>query len=1083
LIGCRLGKACLRGRVPLAVALLMLLGTMAVELASGPISYQTAQSSSSRFHGTPTSVDSPKLLSAFGSLPMFFERNLGQTDPSVKFLARGSGYSLFLTSDAAVLTMHHHARKAGRMQTTSEVLRMSLLGANRNARIDGAGELPGRSNYFIGNDPAKWQHDVPHFSRVRYRSVYPGVDLVYYGSGSSLEYDFEVDPGADPEQVELSFEGARGTEISSNGDLVLHLDGGSIRFHAPQVYQYIDGQKRSVSGRFESDGKNGVRFALGAYDRSRMLVIDPLLSYSTYLGGSKDEACSVILGTGTPISGCPAVAVDAALDAYLVGITDSTDFPPQPGVLGSLKGTANIFVTKFNPTANTLLFSTYIGGNGIDYTAGVAVDPGFDVFVAGTTSSTNFPTSSGAFQATPLSTNNHVFVTELDPTGHTLRYSTYLSGNGVDTASGIALDFSGNAYVSGTTTSNEQNSGFPSTLGAFQTASRATHQFFLTKLNPTLSGVDSVPYSTYFGGSTPSSGETLGGGVAVDSSANVYITGGTNFTDLPMLNAEQSLPKVGIDAFVAKISPAAITGTQLIYSTYIGGSGDDIGYGVAVDPSLNAYITGSTTSTDFPAAGTGVFQSGPSGGTDAFLAKFGVPCTGTGCTNTNVPLSYSTYLGGSGEDVGLAIALDNTSSPTNNNQGARIAGWTNSSDFHTFGLAVQGGYGGGSDAFVARIDTTATSPTAQGHYSVYLGGSGNDYGTGIASDLQGASYVAGETNSSDFLTNAPPLGAQYQSLLQGSTDAFLSKLSPLLAFTLTVNASPTTVGVGGQVTFTYTITNAGDFTSGITFTDNLTNGNAASFVSATANTGTNACGQPNGGTVLCNIGTLNAGATATVTIVLTPIAPTPPATKSVTLSNNGFVGVGGSSLASAQTTVNVNDFDIAVAPSSATVAAGVPASYTVTVTPTGSIPASVSLSCSAGLPTGSTCSETTNPIPNLDTGSASSTVLVINTTARVTTTTQWLRGKGPIYAGWLPISGLALMGAGMAKASRKRRALTAMLLVGFFALIFFQPGCGGKSSTTTVTGTPAGTYLVTVSASSGSSNAAVRTKTVTLIVQ
>ena len=1071
----RLGKACSQGKVALAIMIVMAAGLAAligapseVQSTPGPSRLHAVQAPSGEATG-----QIPVALAAFGQLPLIFERNQGQTDPRVNFLARGSGYTLFLAGDQAVLTLRHS-------RTEAAVLRMALHNSKAAPDVTGLEELPGKSNYFIGNDPAQWHRDIPQFSRVRYRDVYPGIDLVYYGRQGRLEYDFNLAAGADPHQVALQFPGKK-LEITPDGDLIIALNEGSVRMHSPRVYQMLDNQERPVQGRFELRGKDEVGFALGAYDHSRELTIDPVLTYSTYFGGSGEEACSTVLQTGTPVSGCPAVAVDTALNAYIAGVTNSTDLPlAGSSYQSTLKGTANAFVAKFNSAANTLLFSTYLGGNGTDYTAGVAVDPGFNVFVAGTTSSSNFPTSTTAFQQTPLSANNHAFLSQLDPNGQNLMYSTYLSGNGIDTASGLALDPSGNAYVTGTTTSSEVETGFPSTLGAYQTSPRASHQFFLAKVNPTLTGTDSVPYSTYFGGSTPSSGQTLGGGVAVDRSSNVYITGGTDFTDLPTLNAFQGTSGGKLDAFLAKLSPGAVTGTQLIYSTYIGGTGDDIGYGVAVDSSSNAYITGSTASNNFPAAGTGVFQNTYGGGTsDAFLVKFGTPCTGSTCTTTDVPLSYSTYIGGSGTDVGLAIALDSTGSPTNNNQGARITGWTSStSDFPVRNNQVQSGFGGGaSDAFAARIDTTATTSNAAGHYATYLGGSGDDYGTSIASDTAGASYVVGETSSVNF----PTKDAIYPTL-NGANDAFLTKLGPVLSFGLTVSASPNPVGVGSQVTFTYTISNTGDFTSGVTFTDTLQDSSTTSFISATSNSGSNACGQPNGGTILCNIGTLNAGATATVTVILAPIAATPPATNPVTLGNSGFVGVAGSSLATAAASVTVNDFDIGVSPASATVPAGVPATYTATVTPTGSIPASVTLSCSAGLPSGATCSETTNPIPNLENGAAS-TVLIINTTARVTTTTEWRHGGRPFYAGWLPVSGLALLGAGIGSASRKRRVLMGLLFTGFFGLIFLQPGCGGGKSTTTVTGTPAGTYVVTVSATSGGTSGAVRSTTVTLVVQ
>ena len=301
------------------------------------------------------------------------------------------------------------------------------------------------------------------------------------------------------------------------------------------------------------------------------------------------------------------------------------------------------------------------------------------MIVAGTASSGNFPTTDGpnntAFQTTPVSGGKHVFVSKLDPTGRILLYSTYLSGHGIDIASGLAVDQGGsNAYVTGTTTSADVETGFPSTLGAFQTAPRipGLNQFFFTKVDPNASGSASVLYSTYFGGSSPSTGTVVGGGIAVDTNSNAYFTGGTNFIDMPVLNAFQATNKGGYDVIVAKFNPSGVTGTQLLYSTYLGGSGDDIGYGIAVDTSPNAYVTGSTTSTDFNAGDTGTtaLQASNGGGTDAFVAKLGILCTGTACT-TPLPLNYFSYLGGAGTDVGTAIGVDN-------NSAARITGWTNS---------------------------------------------------------------------------------------------------------------------------------------------------------------------------------------------------------------------------------------------------------------------------------------------------------------------------------------------------------------------------------------------------------------------
>jgi uncharacterized repeat protein (TIGR01451 family) len=1030
-------------------------------------------------------------MAAYQHLPLIFEPNQGQTDPEVKFLAHGRGYGLFLTADNAVLSLRRSVAGTRHSGLKSSVVRMSLEGASRTSSVSGDDQLPGKSNYFIGDDPAKWRTDIPQFGRVRYRGVYPGIDLVYYGKQGQLEYDFEVAPGSDPGEVILRFQGPDSLSIDAAGDLVLAVGDAQLTLEAPRVYQRFGEEERRVDGRFKLRGQGQVGFALGAYDQRRTLIIDPVLTYSTYLGGSSDEACTVILKVATGVSGCPAVAVDTSLNSYIAGSTMSVNFPPAGSPFqASLEGTANVFVAKFNSTANTLLFSTYLGGNTIDTTSGLAVDAGSNVIVAGNTTSSNFPThgTNAAFQSAPLSVHNHVFVSKLDSLGHTLIYSTYLSGNGTDTSTGVALDLGGNAYVTGTTTSTEVQTGFPSSPLSqglvFQPASKAASQFFLTKVNPSLSGANSVPYSTYFGGSSPSNGETMGGGVTVDVNSNVYITGGTNFTDMPVLNAFQGTLAGGLDVFVASLNPAAVTGTQLLYSTYLGGTGDDIAYGIAVDSALSAYVTGSTTSIDFPAAGTGVFQPTPGGGTDAFLAKLGAPSI-VGINQGTVPLEYFTYLGGSGNDVGLGIVVDNSGQAAGASQGARITGWTTSADFPVRNNPVQpGGFGGGHDAFVARIDTTATTPNAGGHYATFLGGSGDDYGTGIAVDFQGASYVAGETQSANFLIDAPPPpGTSFQPSLNGGSDAFLSKLGPILALKPTVIASPTTVGVGNEVTFTYTIENDGDFTNGIIFTDALQPG--GTFVSASTSTSSNNCGQPNGGTVLCNIGALNSGGTgetggmATVTVIVTPIANVTPNTTPVSLSNSGSVTVSGSTFNQGTgTSVTVNDFNLNIGPSTATVPAGVPAQYTVTLVPTGIFGGTISVSCGAGLPTAATCTETTPSFQNPN-GSVS-TDLIINTVQRVTTTTRLYTGGRLFYALGVPVLGLVVLGVGTGRVSRSRRVLMSLLLGGFFTLIALQTGCGSSATTTTTVGTPAGTYVITVNAISGS---ATRTQTLTLVVQ
>ncbi|MBZ5652305.1 MAG: SBBP repeat-containing protein [Acidobacteriia bacterium] len=1099
---------------------LLLLGGVALHSAA-PASQLSA---SVRNSSVPASFAAPDLASNrpsvrvdLGQLPLRFEPNQGQTDPRVNFLARGAGYGLFLTPDQAILTLHPPSKNPA-------VVRMQLAGANRAAAAAGASPLPGKSNYFIGNDAAKWHRNIPQFARVRYQDVYPGVDLVYYGSQGQLEYDFEVAPGADPSSIAWRFQGQEKARLDGGGNLVLATGNGEVRLNAPRIYQQFGAEQRPVAGRFafRQDGKVG--FELAAYDRRRALVIDPVLTYSTYFGGSGSEACSgiagiVIAGVLSPPSGCPAIAIDASSNIYFAGTTTSADFPVVPAASATphafqtaLAVAPDVFVTKLNAAGSTVVFSTYLGGDGVDTTAGVAADSAFNVVVAGTTTSTNFPTSSAsAFQATPAGAGAHAFVSQLDPVGETLLYSTYLSGNGTESARGLALDPRNKIYVIGATTSTNQpdaTHSFPATLGAIQTASLGTSQFFVSKIDPTLIGSPSLVYSTYFGGGDPLNGVTLGGGIAVDANANVYITGGTNFqhtgsatTDFPILNAYQgcldtpppatppttapscSTSVTAPDAFVAKINPAAASGAQLIYSSYLGGTGDDVGYGIALDSGLSVYITGSTSSTDFTIpSSTTPFQRCldnpanpspcPTGVTasDAFVAKFGTPCTGSTCTTTTLPFTYFSYLGGSGTDVGLAIAVDSL-------QGARIAGWTNSGNFPTPNNPIQASLSGPVDVFVSRIDTTATSTLALGHYGTYLGGGGSDFGTSIATDTQGSSYIVGETASPNFPTANP-----IQSNLSGGSDVFLTKLGPTLSLALTETVSPNPVGVGNNVTFTYKVTNNGDLTTGIIFTDVIPS--TATFVSANSVPGQSSCPAPvTSSTVTCTVGTLNGGAVATVTVVLAPTLPATPAQPG-SVSDGGKVTIFGTPTvvtpAPPPAVAVVNNFSIAVSPLTTTVAAGIPASFTVTVTPTGNFPDTVTLSAT-GAPTGA---QTTFPngtsFTNLNSG-PQSRQLVVNTTARVTTPASLFPIGGPFYAALFPVSGLALLGVGIGgRKSRRRRVLMAALLSCFFALVVFQMGCGSSSTTSTTTGTPAGTYNLTVTATSGS---ATRTQQIVLVVQ
>lgn len=1020
-----------------------------------------------------SSANAPSPATVFSSMPLGFEPNQGQTDQQVRFLARGRGYTLFLTGNEAVLKLQEsgvRSEKSGvrnqepgvgrKSKERASIVRMHLVGADPSSKIVGTGRLSSVSNYFLGNDPSKWRSDVPQFARVRYQQVYPGVDLVYYGNQGQLEYDFEVAPGADPRMVQLQFESSHKLAVDSDGDLVVHAGGGDLQFHAPEIYQQIGEERRKVDGKFVVGASNRVGFKVGNYDRSRTLVIDPVLNYSSYLGGSGNESGAT-------------VAVDAAFNFYVTGATTSGNFPPQPGVFGSLTGAQNVFVSKFGPGGN-LIASTYLGGTGTDSSAGIAIDAASNIFVAGTTTSANFPTMNG-FTNPPLSPApaSHAFVTTLKPDLSGLTYSTLLGGNGTDTVSGLAIDTRGKAYIIGVTTpTSGQTPDFPTTAGSIQPQplSITDPQFFVSKIDPTLSGGPSLAYSTYFGGGNPVAGTTpvQGGGIATDTNAFVYITGGTTFqhvgaaTDFPILNAVQGALNCASancsDVFVAKINPAAGSGAQILYSTYLGGGQTDIGHGIAVDTGGNAYVTGSTTSPNFSTLTTG-FQPclgkpltpSPCTGIaaqNAFVAKLNNPAT-----NSTVSLTYFSYLGGTASDTGLAIAVD-TSGVT------RVIGNATSSDFPSFATSgfTPGPLGAG-DAFVARIDTVSTS-----NFSSRFGGSALDHGSGVALDSNFNTYVAGDTQSGDFPTAGPP----FQPGLSGPSDAWVARLGSLsdLAITGVTSSAPSGIGVGNPVTFTYTIKNNGpDSTAGVAFTDNLP-ASGATFTSISSTPGT--CTPASGGHAVCSIGTLGTTATATVSVVLTPTVA------SSSFQNSGSVSAGlastdlipGNNFGSLG--VPVTDYAVAVTPATQTVQAGNSTTYQVQISPVPSFPNSVALTCSAGLPAGAACTFSTTPV-TLSNNSPASSTLTITTTARPVTTALW-HGSRIWYAMFLPVSGLAFLGFGFG--GRKKRVLGGLLLLLGLCGIVFMLACGSsrKSTPTVNQGTPAGTYTVTVTGTSGSAS-------------
>jgi uncharacterized repeat protein (TIGR01451 family) len=1090
----------------------------------------------------------PDARAILGQLPLIFEPNQGQADPRVKFLARGAGYSLFLDTTGAVLAMQTaHSSPTGR---TEQFVRMKLVGANPAAATAGTDPLPGKSNYLIGNDPHLWHTGIPQFAGVHYASVYPGIDLVFYGNHGDLEYDFRVAPGADPSQAELQFNGAAKLELNG-GDLILTglaatgTGDGGMRLQAPHIYQRDGDHHKPVAGRFVLRAANRVGFEIGPYDRSRELIIDPALNFSTYFGGSGSETS-------------PSVAVNGDGFIYLVGTTQGSpenSFPTAatqtliPPTSLTSSSPSHIFVAKISPSQpSTVVYETFLGGSGSDNSVGIGVDNGGSAFIVGNTTSPDFPHAGIPYQSGPATkgaqcasiTCTSVFVSVLsglDPTGATLKYSSYLSGNGNDQASGMTTDTQGDVFITGATTSNDAPSlnpavAFPATFFPvpFQTlpTQGSTIQFFVTEVSTNRPGASGITYSTYFGGGgVPAGAVAIGGGIAVDSTGNIYFSGTTNFynsgqgsfgdsgsEDFPILNAYQpcldtppptvlsnpnpcSAPATTpypTDAFVAKLNPnnAQTGGAQLLFSTYLGGTGTDSGTAIAIDSgAANIYLTGSTNSSDFvlPISTTLAFQDclnnpgvvvtstslcpATTSNTDAYVARLSNPALSTTGTPNNVALTYFSYLGGGGNDSGLAIAVDTTSD-------ALVTGTTNSGsnsvvnnppNFPVTPGPIQSVLNGAQNAFFARIDTTTTTgQNGVGSYATYFGGNGVDRGTSIAIDPFLNTYFAGDTTSSTNFETVNPLPGPGGSTLNGPSDAFAVKLGPENDLCITcvapVLSQLGTVSAGNQLTITFTVANEGpDPATGIFVNGTVPAGGGVTFVSATAGSGT--CSAPSGNAVVCQIPTLQSGSNSAVTFTVTPNnSGNYAATATVVNVNNTITNI------TTSAPFAVGGYAVSISPSAQTVTAGSTAQYSVQLSPTqGAFGDSISLTCSAA-PTGAGCAFTNSTI-TLNGSSSASTILNLTTTPQPVTTVGSRAWQRPLYALWLMVPGMAVLGLGAGGKRRgwgkSGRLLGLLALSVLFALVLLQPSCSsGNKTPPLVSGTPSGTYPFTVTATSGS---------------
>lgn len=719
-------------------------------------------------------------------MPLTFEAR-----PRATLMARQGSLEVTLAAGRITTTI---VRAASHQRV---VVTSRLVGSDPHVRPDGIDLLAAQANYLLGNDPAKWRSGVPLFGRAIYRGLYPGIDLMFHGDEGAVEYDFVVQPGASVRPITFEISGASAVRLMPDGALAIATAAGELRWRKPAVYQTIGGVRHEISGRFVSHGRR-VSFALGPYDRTRALIIDPTLSYASYLGGSNDDAAR-------------GMAIDTSGNMYITGFTQSNNLPVTSGALQtSYHGNVgvvlagDVFVAKFT-AAGALAYVTYVGGAQDDVGSAIAVDASGNAYVTGYTDSTDFPTTAGSFQTTFQGSGGNkwygpvgdAFVFKLNPAGSALIYSTYLGGSMDDRGTAIAVDSAGNAYVGGDTISIN----FP-VLNAYQPAYKggggspafccddpspfiSFGDGFISKLNPAGTG---LVYSTYFGGSLDDTVSSL----AVDSSGDVYFGGSTLSTDFPVLNAYQShlagaagpdaQPIITMgDGYLAKLSPTG----SLVYSTYLGGSSDDAVTALAIDGTGAAYVTGFTSSSNFPVSKTAAQSTfaGPSAiagirgfvSGDAFAAKI---------SPTGGSLIYSTYIGGSADDAGMAIALDAAGN-------AYIGGGASSTNFPvTSKTALQPTFGGAGaaggalatnpfgDGFLAQISPDGSTVL----YSTYYGGQYDDAVSSLALDAQGNVYIAGVTVSPNLQVTsnaAEPVFGGSQSGEENLGDAFVARIAGL----------------------------------------------------------------------------------------------------------------------------------------------------------------------------------------------------------------------------------------------------------------------------------------------------------------
>jgi Calx-beta domain/Bacterial Ig-like domain (group 3)/MBG domain/Beta-propeller repeat len=740
-----------------------------------------------------------RLSESYGRLPLHFESNKGQTDGRAHFISRGNGYNLFLTPTESVLQLRRPSRRVpcdrNRMQAfcveDSVVLRSLLLNSNESAKAEGLDELPGKTNYFVGKEPDEWVVNVSNYARVTYSDVYPGIDVIYYGNQRQLEHDFIIAPGSDPQDIAIRFLGAEGIRLDANGDLIIHTALGDVKQKRPVIYQESEDGRRDVAGNYVIKNGLDIGFRVGDYDRDLTLVIDPVLTYSTYLGGSASD-----LGGG--------IAVDSDGQVVVAGFAGSSDFPLYNGYQ-SVNVNGEAFITKLNSAGTAILYSTFFGGGSEERVTGLAVDNVGNSYISGFTYSDDLPTVN-AFSPSKAGQVD-VFIAKLNDTGSSLLYSSYLGGSVGDFGRGVAADNAGNVYVTGITDSTN----FP-TKNALKSFLGGSRDGFVAKVDTNQAGPLSLTYSTYVGGT--------GGGdyceaIAVDPSGNIYVTGRASELSFPLKNAYQSTDDSYGTAFITKLDPSLPGAASLLYSSFFGGNGgEEIGYGITADALGRAYITGSTWSSDFLTRNA--FQdtyngyNGVSGHNDAFVTIFDTNQTG------DASLLYSTYLGGNHEDLGRSIKVDESGI-------VYVVGDTSSGNFPVKD-AIQDRGNGRTDVFITKLRPFVPGNSAL-LFSTYLGGSSWEQGNAFALDNKGGIYVTGNTESENFPTLNP-----LQASFKGFSDAFIVKLSGTInSGTVLFAQTSYSVSEGaGSITLSVTRTGGNDGAISVQYT--TTDGTAMSGI-------------------------------------------------------------------------------------------------------------------------------------------------------------------------------------------------------------------------------------------------------------